>query len=203
VILAPPVLAERAAALSRRLEAHHREQPLAEGLPREEAREQLFPRAAPGVFDRVLEYLVRAGRIVARERLALTSHRLALSPQEAEAKAGLERIYRDAGLAPPALGEAAASLRLPAPVVEKVAGLLVRQRVLVRLDTLHFHAEALSGLKRDLAQRKAAAGGQAVPVDVPGFKDRYGVTRKFAIPLLEYLDRERVTRRVGDARVLL
>ncbi len=203
VLLAAPVLAERAAAVVRRIDAHHRGQPLDEGLPREEAREQLFPRAAPGVFDRVLDDLARSGRIVARERLALASHRLALSPAESEASAGLERVYREAGLAPPALGEAAAALGQPAPLVEKMAALLVRQKVLVRIDALHFHAAVLSGLKQDLAARKAAAGGQPVSVDVPGFKDRYGVTRKFAIPLLEYLDRERVTRRVGDARVLL
>jgi selenocysteine-specific elongation factor len=50
---------------------------------------------------------------------------------------------------------------------------------------------------------KAGAAGQAVQLDVAGFKDRFGVTRKFAIPLLEYLDRERVTKRVGDVRVIL
>jgi selenocysteine-specific elongation factor len=54
-----------------------------------------------------------------------------------------------------------------------------------------------------MATMKAAAAGSVVKLDVGTFKDRYGVTRKFAIPLLEYLDRERVTRRVGDGRVLL
>jgi selenocysteine-specific elongation factor len=65
-----------------------------------------------------------------------------------------------------------------------------------------FHADALQQLKADVANLKAAAGGQAT-VDVAAFKDRYGVTRKFAIPLLEYLDRERVTRRTGDVRLVL
>jgi selenocysteine-specific elongation factor len=40
-------------------------------------------------------------------------------------------------------------------------------------------------------------------VDVAGFKTRYGISRKFAIPLLEWLDRERVTRRVGEARIVI
>jgi selenocysteine-specific elongation factor len=83
-----------------------------------------------------------------------------------------------------------------------MAALLVRQRVLVRVDTLLFHADVLARLKAELAAWKAADGGP-VKLDVGTFKERYGVTRKYAIPLLEYLDRERVTRRVGDARVLI
>jgi selenocysteine-specific elongation factor len=83
-----------------------------------------------------------------------------------------------------------------------VLKLLQRQKVLVRVDTLLFHDEALRQLKAEIAAMKASAG-QAARIDVATFKERFGVTRKFAIPLLEYLDRERVTRRMGDARVIL
>ena len=48
-----------------------------------------------------------------------------------------------------------------------------------------------------------AGGTEMVRIDVTMFKERYGVTRKYAIPLLEYLDRERITRRVGNARIVL
>jgi selenocysteine-specific elongation factor len=67
-----------------------------------------------------------------------------------------------------------------------------------------FHAETLQRLKTEVQALKgnAAPAGQ-VTVDVATFKDRFGVTRKFAIPLLEWLDRERVTRRVGETRVIL
>ncbi len=82
-------------------------------------------------------------------------------------------------------------------------GLLVRQKTLVRVDTLIFHAEALNQLKADIQALKGAAPAGRATVDVATFKDRYGVTRKFAIPLLEWLDRERVTRRVGETRVVL
>ena len=201
------VSAEEAARLSAGLLAllarHHQAMPLEDGVPREEARERLFAHAAPGLFEYTVEALVAGGTIVARERLALASHRLALSPAEAEAKTGLERVYREAGLAPPGLGDAAATLGLSPAVVEKVASLLVRQKVLARVDTLVFHHETLARLKQELAALKEAAGGGVVRIDVAAFKDRYGVSRKFAIPLLEYLDRERITRRVGDARVLL
>jgi selenocysteine-specific elongation factor len=63
-----------------------------------------------------------------------------------------------------------------------------------------FHTEALERLKREV--RALKAGGEAM-VDIGTFKDRYGVSRKYAIPLLEYLDRERVTRRTPAGRLIL
>jgi selenocysteine-specific elongation factor len=79
--------------------------------------------------------------------------------------------------------------------------LLQRQKVLVKLDALVFHEQALKRLKADVSALKVAGGNGRI--DVGTFKERFGVTRKFAIPLLEYLDRERITRRMGDARVIL
>jgi selenocysteine-specific elongation factor len=69
----------------------------------------------------------------------------------------------------------------------------------VKVDAFFYHHEVLERLKAEVRALK----GTADAVDVGGFKERYGLTRKFAIPLLEYLDRERVTRRVGDRRVVL
>ena len=80
--------------------------------------------------------------------------------------------------------------------------LLQRQKALIKVDALLFHVEALKQLKADVAAIKASAGA-AANIDVATFKERFGVSRKFAIPLLEYLDRERVTRRVGESRVVL
>ena len=90
----------------------------------------------------------------------------------------------------------------PAKQRAMFALLLYHVGVPVRIDTLVFHEEALKRLKADVAALKGA-GGSVARIDVATFKERFGVTRKFAIPLLEYLDRERVTRRVGDARVVL
>ena len=80
--------------------------------------------------------------------------------------------------------------------------LLLRQKTLVKIDALVFHDEALKQLKAEVAALKDS-GGAGARIDVATFKDRFGVSRKFAIPLLEYLDRERVTRRVGESRVVL
>ena len=87
------------------------------------------------------------------------------------------------------------------PVADRVSTLLIRQKTLVRIETLLFHSAALDRLKEEVRALKGQ--GDQSKVDVAGFKERYGISRKYAIPLLEWLDRERVTRRVGDARVIL
>ncbi|HTK29121.1 MAG TPA: selenocysteine-specific translation elongation factor [Vicinamibacterales bacterium] len=181
--------------------SHHAAQPLSEGVPREEARARLFKRGAAAVFDRAVDLLTAAGTLGGRDRLALASHRLDLSPEEERVRAALDQLFLGAGLTPPEPGGLAAAARAPAAVVERMLALLVRQKVLQRLDGIVFHAQALARLKEAVAGIKS--GEASARIDVATFKERFGVTRKFAIPLLEYLDRERVTRRVGDARVVL
>jgi selenocysteine-specific elongation factor len=171
-------------------------------MPRDELRELLFARGHPDVFERALADLAAAGTVVVKDRVALATHRVALSPEEERARAAIERAFREAGLRPPDPSSIAAESGVAAPVADRVVKLLQRQKVLVRVDTLLFHDEALKRLKVEVAALKAA-GGSAARIDVATFKERFGVTRKFAIPLLEYLDRERVTRRMGDARVVL
>ena len=83
---------------------------------------------------------------------------------------------------------------------QKIVTLLLRDRVLVKLsDDLVFHRDALDALRRQIVAQKT----KTPKLNVGNFKDLFGVTRKYAIPLLEYLDRERVTRRVGDERIIL
>jgi selenocysteine-specific elongation factor len=168
-------------------------------MPREEARERLFGIAPPALFDAVVQRLAGAGKLAGRDRLALPGRGVSLSDEETRAQAAIEQAFRRARLAPPDLVAAAASTGITGAVADRVAKLLLRQKTLVRVDTILFHAEALDGLKREVAGMKAARA----TLDVAAFKERFGVSRKFAIPLLEWLDRERVTRRVGDARMIL
>jgi len=184
------------------LTAHHKKQPLSEGVPREELREQVFARGSAAVFDLALDRLALAKVIAARDRVALATHTLALTPEEERARAAIERAYRDGGLTPPDAAALAATTGAAAPLVDRMVKLLQRQKVLVRVDTLIFHDDALKQLKVDVGALKSA-GTAAARIDVAAFKERFGVTRKFAIPLLEYLDRERVTRRMGETRVVL
>ena len=171
-------------------------------MPREEARERLFAHGHPAIFERALDDLSSAGRIAVRDRIALATHRVELSPEEARARDAIDATYLRAGLTPPDAASAASAAGAPPAVADRMVKLLLRQRVLVKLDTLVFHDAALKQLKADVAALKASAGAGA-RIDVATFKERFGVTRKYAIPLLEYLDRERVTRRVGETRVVL
>jgi selenocysteine-specific elongation factor len=198
LLVAPGVIQDLSAGLLAALTMHHKSQPLSEGLPREEARERLFGRAAPAVFEYVLTELARERKIVGRDRLARAGHQVSLSAEESQAHAAIERLFREAGLAPPDAASVAALLNVPAAVADRMAALLLRQKTLIKLDALLFHTDALARLKADVRGLSTNAR-----VDVSAFKERYGITRKFAIPLLEYLDRERVTRRVGDSRVVL
>jgi selenocysteine-specific elongation factor len=181
--------------------AHHKAQPLSEGLPREEARERIFGLAPVALFDDVLRRLAAAGKVSGRERLALPGRGVSLTAEETRAMDALDRVFRGAGLAPPDLGAAASAAGIAPAVADRVSKLLIRQKTLVRVDTLLFHAESLDRLKGEVRALKSQAS--AATVDVAGFKERYGVSRKYAIPLLEWLDRERITRRAGDARVVL
>jgi selenocysteine-specific elongation factor len=184
------------------LTEHHRSQPLSEGLAREEARVRLFGRGHPAVFEHALDNLAAARIVAGRDRLALSTHHVELSPDAERARAHIDRAFREAGLTPPDLASITAHIGSAPTVVQQAVTLLQRQKVLIKIDTLLFHDEALKQLKQDLSAMKASAGGD-VRLDVSTFKERFGVTRKYAIPLLEYLDRERVTRRVGEARVIL
>ncbi|HTP43502.1 MAG TPA: SelB C-terminal domain-containing protein, partial [Candidatus Acidoferrum sp.] len=84
---------------------------------------------------------------------------------------------------------------------QKILQILLREKVLVKVtDELVFHRTAVARLK-DLLAKYRKECGEKLPI--PVFKELTGITRKYAIPLLEYLDRERVTRRVGDERVIL
>ncbi len=202
VLVAAPIVSALETALLDLLKAHHAAHPLLDGVPREEARERLFRRGDPAVFERAIAALVTRKAIVARDRLSLAEHRLELSPDEDRARAAIERIFQEAGLTPPELSTVAGTARVPAPVADRMLKLLQRQKVLVKVESLVFHEQALKQLKAEVVALKIAAGSSG-RIDVGTFKERFGVTRKFAIPLLEYLDRERVTRRVGDARVIL
>ncbi len=185
------------------LTAHHKSRPLSEGMPREELREHLFGRGHAAVFDRALADLSAASppAIFVKDRVALATHRVELTPEEERARAAIDRAYREGGLTPPDAAGIAAASGAPPAVVDRVVKLLQRQKALVKVDVLLFHEEALKRLKAEVTGLKTSEGDARI--DVAAFKERFGVTRKFAIPLLEYLDRERVTRRVGESRVVL
>jgi selenocysteine-specific elongation factor len=173
--------------------------PLVAGISKEELRERIG--LGPEVFAAILESLVAARKLQTSGEVVQAAGRgVVMKDDEAEAKQKIEAAFATAGLKVPALKEVLASLPVDRVRAQKIVTLLLRDRVLVKLsDDLVFHRDALDALRRQVVTYKATSP----KIDVARFKDMIGVTRKYAIPLLEYLDRERVTRRVGDERVIL
>jgi selenocysteine-specific elongation factor len=194
-------LAELGARLVAATDEFHKAHPLSRGIPRQDLRAKSGkPTAA--LFDFVLNDLKAAGALaVTGDEVHRANRGVELSREEADAKAALEKEFADAKFAPPALEAARAKLRVPAAKSEKLAQMLLREKILVRISPdLVVHESALKHLKGLVAAYKTKHGDR---LSVAAFKELTGATRKYAVPLLEHLDRERVTKRVGDERVIL
>jgi selenocysteine-specific elongation factor len=123
---------------------------------------------------------------------------LVLKQDEEKARAAIEGAFEKGGLATPAMAEVLAKSGVEPARDFTLMQILLREKLLVKIaDDLVFHRSAIEKLRAMLATRK----GERFAVGA--FKDWTGVSRKYAIPLLEFLDRERVTRRDGDERVVL
>ncbi len=189
---------------------HHKREPLARGLLRETLRERIFSHTAPEVFRAVMMHLEKTGALVSeKEFVRAASHKLSLSSDDTALRDRLEKIYKDAALEPPTLDEALSAAhagggaRAAREYERKIFQLLLDARLLARVSPdLFFHREALDLLTTKLRQYADQHEPQRL-IDVPTFKTIAGITRKYAIPLLEYFDRERITRRAGDKRIIL
>jgi selenocysteine-specific elongation factor len=181
------------------LDAFHKANPLVGGISKEELRAKLDLHQS--VMEAVLGELVRERKAeVAGEQVRLAGRGVELKDDEAKAKQQIEKAFASAGLKVPLMKEVLASLPVDKTRAQKLVTLLLRDRVLIKLaDELVFHQSALQELRRLMGEQKS----RSPKIDVGRFKDLLGVTRKYAIPLLEYLDREHVTRRVGDERIIL
>ena len=183
------------------LAEHHKREPLSLGLSREEARERIFTNLKPEIFRAVIARLVSEGRVVAeRDALRLASHRLALTDEDAAAKQALETAFKAAGLQAGTLEATAANAGIKIDRARKLYNLLAAERRVQRIGDFVFHVEAIEDLKSRVRAQKLISP----KIDIAVFKEiTGGLTRKYAIPLLEFLDHERITRRVGNEREIL
>jgi selenocysteine-specific elongation factor len=188
--------------IAERVERFHKENPLLPGMAREDLRASLGRRVRGETFRAALEVLASEKKLEVQGELAKRAGaQIALLPEEAKAKGEIEKAFFEAGLAVPSVKEVLARLPIEAKRAEKLLQILLREKNLIRVSPeLIFHNDALAQLKAKLAGYKKAKGER---LSVPLFKELTGITRKYAIPLLEYLDRERVTRRAEDERVIL
>jgi selenocysteine-specific elongation factor len=172
----------------------HRANPLQPGI----AKPDLRPVGAPPfVLDALLADA--AGEIVAEgDTVRLRGHTLVLNEDERQAREAIERAFQQAGLAAPAVAQVLAKSGVEPARARSLLQILLREKRLLRIDgEMVVHHSAIQELRRMLAARKPAR------FNVGTFKEWTGVSRKYAIPLLEFLDRERITRREGEERLIL
>jgi selenocysteine-specific elongation factor len=181
------------------LGAFHAREPLKAGMSKEELRTRLGG-LEERVFLALLERFAGAGVLVVdKDKVRQAGHAVRLTPTQQAMSDRIEAEFRAAGVAPPNLDEAFAKLGLDGPAAQAIAQLLVDGRRLVRIrEGLYFHAEPLQaavGQVLDFLRQRQAITPQEI-------KDLLGISRKYAIPLLEWLDSRRLTVRMGDKRVL-
>jgi selenocysteine-specific elongation factor len=195
-ILAPGLVVDRewfatqAKKMERQVAEFHLANPLAPGMPR-----QSFD--APGV---ILEQLLRESPelVVEGELVRMRTHRIVLQEDEEQARAAIEQAFEQAGLTTPEVGEVLARSGVETARARALLQSLLREKKLVRVGAeLVFHEHVIVLLRQLMAKHKGEK------FNVGAFKDWTGISRKYAIPLLEFLDRERLTRREGEVRVVL
>jgi selenocysteine-specific elongation factor len=197
--LAPAVVQRVTARAKRVLKEYFQRERLADGMPRAEAVRRILRGRGGELADRYFEWLA-AQRVlaVAGDRINLPGRRAELSGDESRLATQVLAAYEAAGLTPPSPGELAKGLNAKQQIFDGVVRYLRQQGRLAQLP---------GGLlvSRDALDKLVAAlrGTGWERFSVPQFKERFELSRKWAIPLLEHLDSIAVTRRVGDDRQLV
>lgn len=199
LFVAVPVFDRTLRQLVLAVKAFQAENPLIGGVNRQE----LLSRSGleKDLFQGALAALVSGAKLeVSGEQVHLPGQRVTMGEEETNSTRRIEEAFGAAGLTVPTLRDVLSGLDIDQGRAQKIVTLLLRDKILVRVgDELIFHHATLERLKEAVRTMKTASPA----LDVARFKDSFGLSRKYAIPLLEYLDRERVTRRVGDDRVIV
>ena len=182
------------------LDGYFKDNRMAINVPKGEFVQQLLPHGSdPAIINFLLQDLARE-KIIALEGdvIDIPGRSKTLGGAEGELARMIETRFADAGLQPPPVSELINTIAQKAKVIEGVVGFLVKQGKLVRLaDGVYVHEKNLESARQRIAARRGDT------IDVGQFKEFFGLSRKIAIPLLEYFDRAGVTKRVGDSRQVL
>jgi selenocysteine-specific elongation factor len=187
-----------------RIEAFHKREPLAAGIRLETLRKSLPTTAAPPVMDLAITELMSEGRIeIDGDVVRLANRTQKLSPEESKTRDRLLSVYRSAKLEPQKLNDVlAGDSSLDQAKARQVFQMLIDSGDVVKVtDEYYFSGEALKELRAKVSGFGKSSSDHTI--DVAQFKELAGVSRKYAIPLLEYFDREKVTVRSGDKRVIV
>lgn len=178
---------------------YHREYPLREGYPKEELRSKKFSGLNSRQFQLLIQSLESGGVISAGPKTISSPGYVPDPGPDLNGKlSSIESKFRDSAMQPPSWDDAARSAGIGQLLSGEVLHFLVRKGVLVKVaEDLYFHATALEGAKNRLAEYFSTSK----EITVGEARDIFNTSRKYALPLLEYFDREKITRRVGDVRV--
>ena len=187
---------------------HHQSEPLSRGMMRETLREKIFSKLAPEIFRATLKILSERGEITAdKDVVRAAAYNQKLAPEDANLREKLEKIYQNAGLEVPtldaALAETIQNTKATREHARKIFQMFLDAGEIVRVTPeLYFRRNVLTDLI-EKTRRFAVEKTADRMIDVSSFKELAEISRKYAIPLLEYFDRERITLRVGDKRQVL
>jgi selenocysteine-specific elongation factor len=182
------------------LERYFQENRMAMNVPKGEFVQKLLPHAMDNALINFLLMDLQREKIVTvqADALDIPGRSKKLGGTEGELARTIESRFAEAGLAPPPVSELIKAIPQKPKVIEGVIGFLVKQQTLVRLaDGVYLHRDVIVSARERMSTRKGDT------IDVGQFKEFFGLSRKVAIPLLEYFDREGVTKRVGDSRQVL
>jgi selenocysteine-specific elongation factor len=181
------------------LAEYHKTNPLKPGAPREEVRGK-GGGAGERAFAAALKTLVHAGTLIEEgAQLRLATHEVKVGEDLAKVKTKLEDFFKSANFQPPVLKSVFSEASVPEGPGKAAMQVLVDEGALIRLkDDLIYHKDAVDGAR----SRLESYLGENDNISASEFRDLLGITRKHAIPILEYFDTARITLRVGDKRVL-
>jgi selenocysteine-specific elongation factor len=184
-----------------RLSDYHKKNPMLPGIAREELRTSLGRDVDLKVYNYCIADLIKKAEMVQEESmLRMTGHQVALKADEEQLRKDLRVWFRNRGLSTPTIRETMDHFEeYPQRLVKEVIDLQLRDGEIIKVsETLYYSKEIIDPLVDSVIAHITEHG----EIDAPAFKELTGLTRKFSIPILEYLDRIKVTMRIGDKRIL-
>ncbi|MCJ7772164.1 MAG: selenocysteine-specific translation elongation factor [Desulfobacterales bacterium] len=182
------------------LESYHQDNPLKQGMAKEELKSKFPAFLDSKLFNLVLNQMIKDNQVVQEENVVrCATHAISLGADQTDVREKILKAYQQSGLTPPYFKELSKSLDIDPKRAKDVLMLLVKEGMIIKVkDDLYFDANSVKNLKEELKNFLSTNG----EITTPQFKDMTGVSRKYVIPLLEFFDSTNVTIRIGDNRKL-
>jgi selenocysteine-specific elongation factor len=199
-VISPRLHAGLEDALLKSLASYHTNNPLKEGISKEELKSALPPTVSTRLFNMVIASLVKKEAIAGdKESVRLASHRVQLAGDEDNLRRSIASVYTNAGLTPPSLNDVYEKFSHNKTMAQNIVQLMIKEGELIKInEDLCFARPVMDGLREDYKAR-LIKDGKATPAT---FKELTGLSRKYIIPLMEYFDSSKLTVRVEDHRIL-